>query len=360
MAPPVCTLPLGPQLDGVGHRPSGPTERRDGAPSPSDDAVSGSILRDVLPHPGAQDPRFEVIGGRLRRRDPEQGRPAHAAGFRLLPRVCGTFTAMTRVILTGVSGWAGSALARGIVAAPDLDLVAGVARGAAGATVGEVLPGTESDAPILATIEEALKIPADVVVEYAKGDGTWARARAAVDAGLPLVVGASGLDDEAYTDLDARARERGIGVLAVGNFSWLAMLLERFAVDAAAYAEAIEVIDYAGAAKPDAPSGTAREVAALLSGRTPPPKVPPTETAGEVAARGATLAGTQVHSLRVPGHVLSTEVVVGLSDQRLTIRHDAGAGADAYVPGALLAIRRVGSLTGLHRGLGSVVDVPVS
>jgi 4-hydroxy-tetrahydrodipicolinate reductase len=85
--------------------------------------------------------------------------------------------------------------------------------------------------------------------------------------------------------------------------------------------------------------------------------VPLEQTAGERQARGATLAGSQVHSLRLPGFVISAEVIFGMPDQKLTLRHDAGSSARPYVDGALLAVRRVSSLVGLHRGLDRVLDL---
>jgi dihydrodipicolinate reductase-like protein/uncharacterized protein DUF1479 len=105
---------------------------------------------------------------------------------------------------------------------------------------------------------------------------------------------------------------------------------------------AVIVIDYAHDDKIDAPSGTARELAARLS-RVRPPEftVPVKQTTGEPAARGATIAGAQVHSIRLPGFVISAEVIFGMPDQRLSIRHDSGSSARPYVDGALLAIRRV-------------------
>jgi 4-hydroxy-tetrahydrodipicolinate reductase len=119
-----------------------------------------------------------------------------------------------------------------------------------------------------------------------------------------------------------------------------------------------EVIDYAHDAKRDAPSGTARELAARLSRiRTPEPTVPVADTVGERHARGASLSGAQVHSVRLPGYVLSAEVIFGLPDQRLSIRHDAGASARPYVDGALIAIRQVSRLRGVHRGLDTVLDL---
>jgi 4-hydroxy-tetrahydrodipicolinate reductase len=78
---------------------------------------------------------------------------------------------------------------------------------------------------------------------------------------------------------------------------------------------------------------------------------------GAPEARGATLSGSQVHSIRLPGYVISAEVIFGLPDQKLTLRHDSGSSARPYVDGALIAIRKVSTLTGVHRGLDSVLDL---
>ena len=119
-----------------------------------------------------------------------------------------------------------------------------------------------------------------------------------------------------------------------------------------------EIFDYAHDDKKDAPSGTARELATRLARvRTPETTVPIDQTIGSSDARGVTLAGTQVHSVRLPGFVISAEVVFGMADQRLSIRHDSGSSARPYVDGALIAIRRVSGLEGVHRGLDSVLDL---
>lgn len=91
--------------------------------------------------------------------------------------------------------------------------------------------------------------------------------------------------------------------------------------------------------------------------RAPQPTVPPEQSLGPREARGAALAGTQVHSIRLPGFVIGAEVIFGLPDQRLTLRHDAGGSARPYVDGALLAVRKVPALAGLHRGLDRVLDL---
>jgi 4-hydroxy-tetrahydrodipicolinate reductase len=112
------------------------------------------------------------------------------------------------------------------------------------------------------------------------------------------------------------------------------------------------VIDYASLGKPDAPSGTARELAERLeSVGSPAVAVPTEETLGAPEARGATVGTTQVHSLRLPSFSVSTEIVLGGEDERLSIRHDAGSTPAPYVAGTLLAIRAVPGRVGVTRGL---------
>ncbi len=170
--------------------------------------------------------------------------------------------------------------------------------------------------------------------------------------GLRVVIGTSGLTAADYADIERTAIENGLGVIAAGNFSITAALAKHFALLAAKHLPSWEIIDYAHAGKVDAPSGTTRELAEAL-GEVGQNKlaVPMEKTHGEREARGATIAGTQVHSIRLPGIVLAFETIFGLPNERLTIRHDVGKGAEPYVNGTLLAVRRVMQLTGLVRGL---------
>ncbi len=263
-----------------------------------------------------------------------------------------------RVILAGATGWAGSALARGIARAPDLKLVGAVARSAAGRTLDAVLGEPALAAPVHATATEALGTTCDVFVEFTKPESAKTNIRAALAAGVHVVVGTSGLSDEDYAEIDSIARQRGRGVLACGNFALTVVLLQRFAETAARYLDHFEVIDYAHEDKPDAPSGTARELAFRLGQiKAPDPGVPLDAVRGPRAARGATLNGVQVHSVRLPGYVIGVEAVFGAAGQRLHIAHHAGPSAEPYVDGALLAIRKVGTLTGLHRGLDAVMEI---
>jgi 4-hydroxy-tetrahydrodipicolinate reductase len=243
-----------------------------------------------------------------------------------------------RVCVAGVTGWTGRPVAGAIEAADDLELVAGVAR---------------SDPEHFSTVAEALEaVPADVLVDYTHAESVGANVRVALEHGVGVVVGSSGLTAEDYAAIDTLARERGVGVIGAGNFSLSAALVLRFALEAAEHFDFWEVIDYASAGKEDAPSGTARELAERLAAvHRPALGVSLADVLGAPNARGATVAGTQVHSLRLPGFVVSTQVVFASGGERLTLRHDAGPTPEPYVAGTLLAIRSVPGRVGLTRGL---------
>jgi 4-hydroxy-tetrahydrodipicolinate reductase len=268
-------------------------------------------------------------------------------------------TVVTRVCLAGATGWAGSELARGIASMPDLALVAAVSRTHAGRTLGDVLGAATLRCPVYASAREALVHDCDVFVEYTAPGSAKGHVIAALDRGAHVVVGTSGLGERDYAAIDAAARERGRAVLAVGNFALTVVLLQKFAETAARLIPQWEILDYAHEDKIDAPSGTARELAERLSRvRAPQPTVPVERTVGEREARGATVAASQVHSVRLPGFVIGAEVIFGMPDQRLTLRHDAGGSARPYVDGALLAIRKVAGLSpGVHRGLDTVLEL---
>jgi 4-hydroxy-tetrahydrodipicolinate reductase len=261
-----------------------------------------------------------------------------------------------RICIAGATGWAGSALARGIVKAEDMELVAAISRSHAGKNLGEVIGLEELTAPIFGNAEEALKTRPDIFVEYTKPDAAKAHILSALRNGAHVVVGTSGLSNEDYEEIDGLAKEVDRGVLAVGNFALTVVLLQKFAEMAANYIPHWEIIDYAHADKKDVPSGTARELAHRLSKiRDAELDVPLEKIEGPMETRGARLQGTQVHSIRLPGYVISIDAIFGMPDQKLILRHESGTSAEPYVNGALLAIREVGTLVGLHRGLDSVM-----
>lgn len=262
---------------------------------------------------------------------------------------------MIGVCIAGATGWAGRALVDAVLAADDLVLRSAVARSTAEMDLGTALGRDPLGIPVFATVDEALD-GVDVLIEYTSHTTVKANTLAAIERGVGVVIGSSGSTSDDYDEIDAAARAKGVGVISSGNFSLTAAMAQAAAVLVARYLPSAEVIDYASAAKPDAPSGTSRELAERIAAVRATVKARAVaDTDGMREARGATVGDVQVHSIRLPGFSVSTEVIFGLPDERLTIRHDAGMSAAPYVSGTLLAVRRVGGRIGLTRGLDTLM-----
>jgi 4-hydroxy-tetrahydrodipicolinate reductase len=262
---------------------------------------------------------------------------------------------MINVCIAGATGWAGRALVAGVLEAGDLTLRSAVARSSAGADLGGAMGGEALGVPVYGSVADALD-GVDVLVEYTSHATVKTNTLAAIERGVAVVIGASGATAEDYAEIDAAAREHDVGVIAAGNFSLTAAMAQAAATLVARHLPQAEIIDYASSTKPDAPSGTARELAERLAQvRTPVVGRPLDEIDGLLEARGAAVAGVQVHSIRLPSFSVSTEVIFGLPDERLTIRHDAGSSATPYVTGTLLAVRLVPGRVGLTRGLDTLL-----
>lgn len=263
---------------------------------------------------------------------------------------------MISVCIAGITGWTGRPIAAAIEEAADLQLTSGVSRSAAGRTLADAV-GVSGGGLVHASVADAVAAGhLDVLVDYTSAEAVRANVWAAVEAGVNVVIGSSGLSADDYRDLDVLARSKGVGVLAAGNFSVMAAVLNAAAALAATQLEHWEIIDYGSDGKPDVPSGTARELAEALGDvRRPAAGVPIADIQGPAEARGAEIAGSRVHSVRLPSFVVSTEIVFGGRGERLVMRHDPGESPDPYVAGTLLAVRRVAGVPGVRRGLGSLL-----
>jgi 4-hydroxy-tetrahydrodipicolinate reductase len=262
-----------------------------------------------------------------------------------------------KVCIAGATGWVGKPLGLAVSEADDLTLVGAVSRTHKGQRLNEVLGASNLDLIIDGSVAEALRAPTDVLVDYTNADVVKANVMTAIGKGVHVVIGSSGLTDEDFIEINQAALEDKVGVIAAGNFAITAVLLQRFACEAAKYLSHWEIIDYASDAKQDAPSGTTRELAFRLSEIRKPDVTHTIEkTTGAKESRGVTLNGTQIHSIRLPSYVISVEAIFGAKDERLTIRHDAGSGAEPYIKGTLLAIRKVASHVGLIRGLDKIME----
>ena len=265
-----------------------------------------------------------------------------------------------RICVGGATGWTGASIVSAVLDSDGFELVGAVARRAAGESAGALRSERGGCVVrIAATVREALEAPTDVYVDYTHPTAVHENVMVAIEAGVAAVVGTSGLMSREYADIDRAARARGVGVIAAGNFSITAALLKHFSGIAARHVPHWEIVDMASAAKPDAPSGTAQELAEFLGTVAQNELASPVaETLGSREARGATIGGAQVHSLRLPSYVISVESIFGLPGERLTIRHDAGSSAEPYVGGTLLAARLAPERVGLTQGLDRLLFDP--
>jgi len=171
----------------------------------------------------------------------------------------------------------------------------------------------------------------DVAIDFTAPSAVLANVIAALDAGVPCVIGTTGLRDDDLAELDRRARERKVQCFVAPNFALGAVLMMRFAAEAARSFPAAEIIELHADTKLDAPSGTAKATAARMGGTVP------------------------VHSVRLPGLVAHQEVILGGPGETLTIRHDTTS-REAFVPGVLLAVDRIRGLPpGLTVGLEALL-----
>jgi 4-hydroxy-tetrahydrodipicolinate reductase len=264
---------------------------------------------------------------------------------------------MIRVCVAGATGWVGRSLVPELVRSEDCELASAVSRTHSGQAVASVFGLPNVAINISGSIEDALELGADVLVDFTRPNVVLHHVNVAIEKGLSVVIGTSGITDEEYDAIDERARAASVGVLAGGNFAITAVLLQRFATMAARFVPHWEIIDYAHADKVDAPSGTTRELAYRLS-EVGHPKIlrPVEEIQGLKESRGAEVNRTRIHSVRLPGFIISAEAIFGLPSERLSIRHDAGSDAAPYVGGTMLAIRKVQTFVGLKRGLDSIMD----
>jgi 4-hydroxy-tetrahydrodipicolinate reductase len=200
----------------------------------------------------------------------------------------------------------------------------------------------------------------DAVVDFTHPDAVMANLHYCVDHDIDAVVGTTGFDDARLDQLRGWLDGHpGTGVLVAPNFSIGAILMMRFATEAARFFESVEIIELHHPDKADAPSGTARRTAEMVAaarraaGLGAPPDA---TTTGLDGARGAEVEGIHVHGLRVRGLVAHQEVVLGGLGETLTIRHDSLDRA-SFTPGVLLGLRRIGETPGLTVGLEAFLDL---
>ena len=241
---------------------------------------------------------------------------------------------MTRVAVLGAKGRMGSEVVGAVRAAPDLEL------------------GPQYD------VGDALDLSGvDVVVDFTHPDGVMDNLRTCIAAGVHAVVGTTGFDEGRLAELRQLLAGTDVGVLVAPNFGVAAVLMMRFAAQAARFFDSVEIIELHHPRKADAPSGTATRTAQLVAeARAGMPKMPDATWTALEGARGAVVDGVHIHSIRLAGLVAHQEVLLGGEGESLTIRHDSYDRA-SFMPGVLLGVRQIASRPGLTVGLDALLDL---
>jgi 4-hydroxy-tetrahydrodipicolinate reductase len=267
------------------------------------------------------------------------------------------------VIVNGAVGKMGREVIKAIAQTEDLVLLGAIDRNpqVQGQDIGEVCGLEPLEIPVLSDLESVLVSAAQeqqpgVMVDFTHPSAVYDNVRAAIAYGIRPVVGTTGLSTEQLADLTAFADKASIGCLVIPNFSIGMVLLQQAAIQASQYFDHVEIIELHHNQKADAPSGTAIQTAQMLAelGKTfNPPLV--TEKEHLTGARGSLAEeGIRIHSVRLPGLIAHQEVLFGSPGQIYTLRHDTSDRA-CYMPGVLLAIRKVVPLQTLIYGLEKIL-----
>lgn len=263
---------------------------------------------------------------------------------------------MTTVIVNGACGRMGQAVLKAVQEADGLELVGAVdIKG--GADTGSLV-GLPANGILVETDLEALlarKKP-EVMVDFTRPDVVFGNVMTALAHKTSPVVGTTGLSDDQKAEIAKAAEENDTPAFIAPNFAIGAVLLMVMSRQAAKYMPDVEIIELHHDKKLDAPSGTAIQTAAMIAEvRKAHKQGNPDEFEKLEGARGADYEGMQIHSVRLPGYVAHQEVIFGGLGQMLTIRHDS-MNRESFMPGVVLAAKKVRSLKGLTVGLDKLLD----
>lgn len=258
---------------------------------------------------------------------------------------------MIKVAVSGASGRMGREVVKMVLADPELELVAAVNRSNVGQDIGVIIANQPCGVTVHNDLELALlESKADVMVDFSVPQSAVANTETAIRSKVRPVIGTTGFTPENIAELDKQCRENGIGGLIAPNFSIGAVLMMKFAQQAAQHMPHVEIIEYHGDQKRDAPSGTSVKTAELISRvREELRQGNPQEEEVIEGARGGYYNGFRIHSVRLPGLFAQQEVIFGGNGQTLKIRHDSYDRA-GYMPGVNIAVKKVMGISGLVYG----------
>jgi len=263
-----------------------------------------------------------------------------------------------RVGVIGAAGRMGLRVCRAVAVADDLRLVAAIDRSKVGHEIGKMIGHPEIDVPVSDELDRLLEADVEVAIDFTHSEVVMDTIRWCISHAVHVVVGTTGVTQEGIQEIEKLLSDEGheSNVVIASNFALGAVLMQRFAAQAARYFPAVEIIELHHDQKADAPSGTAvSTVHRIREDREHTWRGPLDETLEGV--RGGDVDGIRVHSVRLPGLVAHQEVIFGGEGQTLTIRHDS-TDRSSFMPGVLMAARAVMTRPGLTVGLEPLLELP--
>lgn len=258
------------------------------------------------------------------------------------------------VVVCGAQGRMGREVVSAVLKDPELALVGGADPRAAD----DHIPGPQGPIPLTRDLGSLLALcRPEVMVDFTQPEAAMGNVRVAMAAGVRPVVGTTGITQADLAEIEQLCQKQGLGAVVAPNFALGAVMMMHFAKLAAPYFDYAEIIELHHEQKVDAPSGTALATAqAMRAARGRDFAQAPTLKETLPHTRGGSVGGVAVHSVRLLGLVAHQEVIFGGLGQTLSIRHDS-ISRESFLPGVVLAIKRVPQLSGLVYGLESLLQL---
>ncbi|MGE5415339.1 MAG: 4-hydroxy-tetrahydrodipicolinate reductase [Acidobacteriota bacterium] len=257
-----------------------------------------------------------------------------------------------KVLVVGALGKMGTETVKAVKGDAELDLVGCVDVTGDGIKISALTNDAADSDALFADLDEALDtLKPDVMIDFTNPQAVFTNSRTALKKGVNCIIGTTGLGEKELATLDELAKENKVGVAVIPNFTIGAILMMKFAAEAAKYFKDVEIIELHHDAKLDAPSGTAIKTAEMIYEKR---LEEPSSVRGEFekvsGVRGGKAYDTHIHSIRLPGLVAHQEVIFGSAGQTLTIRHDS-INRECYMPGVLMSVKKIVKMQGLIYGL---------
>ena len=264
---------------------------------------------------------------------------------------------MIKVLVNGACGKMGQSVIKAVTETSAMEISAAVDVSNVGKDIGEICGINELGVLVTDNLSETIiNSKSDVIVDFTRPDMIMNNLRTAIKNNINAIVGTTGITTDDIKELETLTKSAGTSIFIAPNFAIGAILMMEFSKIAAKQFEWAEVIEYHHEKKLDSPSGTALRTAELICDAANNRLMDTARKEDDEESRGIAKGNVRVHAVRLPGVVANQEVIFGGLGQTLTIRHDT-INRESFMPGVVLAISRIGGLSGVVVGLEKLLDL---